>query len=108
MPTSDLSLHTVRRVPKKNPEDIELERRVRAHIRREMVDRGLGVNEAGRRMRLGGGTLSRILNEERGFGSGFILRVQRAFNIPAKMLLEEDPVDPALSEPGVPEPRHVK
>lgn len=96
-------------VPKKKPEDHEIERRVRAHIRREMVERQIGVNEAGRRLGLGGGTLSKILSETRGFGSGFILLVQRAFKIPAKMLLEEDPTDPALLAPGVPdEPTTVK
>jgi hypothetical protein len=92
----------LRPVPKKNPEDHEIERRVRAHIRREMVERQIGVNEAGRRLGVKEGTLSRILSESRGFGSGFILRVQRAFKIPAKMLLEEDPADPALLAPGVP------
>ena len=76
---------------KKNAEDVELEARVRAHIRREMVERHLGVNEAARRLGVNGGTLSRILNEERGFGSGFILKVQRAFSLPAKLLLEEAP-----------------
>jgi hypothetical protein len=94
---------TIRPVPKKNAEDHEIERRIRAHIRREMVEREIGVNEAGRRLGVKEGTLSRILSESRGFGSGFILRVQRAFKIPAKMLLEEDPTDPALLAPGVPE-----
>ena len=93
---------TVDGVKKKNAEDVELESRVRGHIRREMVERHLGVNEAGRRMGLGDGTLSRILNEERGFGSGFILRVQRAFQIPAKLLLEEDP-EPRFMAAGVPD-----
>lgn len=90
------------RVPKKNAEDLEIERRVRAHIRREMVDRGIGVNEAGRRLGVSPGTLSKILSETRGFGSGFILRVQRAFSIPSKMLIEEDPEDARLLAPGVP------
>lgn len=102
MPTRTKRPDSVAPVPRKNAEDHEIERRVRAHIRREMVDRGLGVNEAGRRLGLGDGSLSKILNETRGFGSGFILRVQRAFKIPAKMLIEEDPSDPALLAPGVP------
>jgi hypothetical protein len=102
VPSQLRDVPTIRRVSSKNAEDREIERRVRAHIRREMVERGLGVNEAGRRLGLGDGTLSKILNETRGFGSGFILRVQRAFKIPAKMLLEEDPTDPSLLEPGVP------
>lgn len=102
MPSCVVGRSTVARVPKKNAEDHEIERRVRAHIRREMVEREIGVNEAGRRLGVGEGTLSKILNETRGFGSGFILRVQRAFKIPAKTLLEEDPGDPRLNEPGIP------
>lgn len=87
---------------RKNEEDQELESRIRGHIRREMVERELGVNEMGRRLGLGGGTLSRILNEERGFGSGFVLRVLRKLTIPAKILLEEDP-SPRFMAPGVPD-----
>jgi hypothetical protein len=104
MPTQRGAGPRVRPVPKKNAEDLEIERRVRAHIRREMIERGIGVNAAGRKLGVAGGTLSKILNETRGFGSGFILRVQRAWAIPSKMLLEEDPQDPALLAPGVPEP----
>jgi hypothetical protein len=104
MPTTEEATMSMRRVPKKNAEDHEIERRVRAHIRREMVERGIGVNGAGRRLNVAPGSLSRILNETRGFGPGFILRVQRAFQIPSKMLIEEDPADPKLLEPGVPEP----
>lgn len=86
----------------KNAEDQEIEARIRGHIRREMVERGLGVNEAGRKLGLGNGTLSRILSEERGFGSGFILRVQRAWAIPSKLLIEEDP-EPRFMACGIPE-----
>ncbi len=89
-------------VPKKTTEDHEIEARVCGHIRREMVERGLGVNATGRRLGLGGGTLSKILNGERGFKAGFLLRLQRAFRLPAKMLLEEDPPSEFM-RPGVPE-----
>ncbi len=87
---------------KKKPEDREIENRVRGHIRREMVDRKLGVNETTRRLKLQQGSLSKILNEQRGMSPGLLLLVQRAFSIPAKELLEEDP-EPRFMVPGVPE-----
>lgn len=86
---------------KKSREDHEIEERIRGHIRREMVDREIGVNDAGRRLGLAQGTLSRILTGERGFAAGFILRVQRAFHVSAKDLLEEDP-EPRFMATGVP------
>lgn len=83
---------TVTAVPKKkSAEDHEIENRVRGWIRSEMVERGISVNRANAKIGLAHGTLSRILNEERGFGAGFVLKVQRAFNIPSKLLLEENP-----------------
>jgi len=102
MPTHHLGRRSVGAMARKNEEDQELEARVRGHIRREMVERGLGVNEAGRKLGLGDGTLSRILNEERGFGSGFLLRVQRKLTIPSKLLLEEDP-ERVYMKVGVPD-----
>jgi hypothetical protein len=102
IPRKDPSAPTVRRVSRKNADDIEIERRVRAHIRREMEERRIGTNEAGRRLNVRPGTLSKILTEQRGFGSGFILRVMRGFTIPAKLLIDEDPPDRFMA-PGVPE-----
>jgi transcriptional regulator with XRE-family HTH domain len=78
-------------VQRKNSEDLEIERRVRAYIREEMIERGIGVNEMGRRLGLKEGTLSRILSEQRGFGSGFILRTYRALKVKAVNFLESDP-----------------
>lgn len=89
---------------RKSAEDLEIERRVRGWIRKEMWDRKLGVNATSRRLGVGQGMLSRLLNEQRGFGPGLLLKVRREFGIPAKILLEEDP-EPRFLAPGIPEPR---
>jgi hypothetical protein len=67
---------TMPRMAKKSDEDREMEARLRGYVRQEMFQRRISLNEAGRRMGLGAGTLSKILSETRGFGSGFILRVR--------------------------------
>jgi hypothetical protein len=87
---------------RKCAEDLEIERRVRGWIRKEMIERKLGVNAANRRLDLGTGVLSRILNEQRGFGPGLLLKVRREFGIPAKILMEEDP-EPQFLVAGVPD-----
>ena len=58
-------------VSRKNAEDLEIEARVRGHVRRELAEREITVNEGARRLGLGEGSLSKILTEKRGFGSGF-------------------------------------
>ena len=93
--------HTIPHVERKSLEDHEIENRIRGHIRRELVERKISLNEGGRRVGVKGGTLSRILSEKRGFKAGFVLKVMRGFTIPSKMLVEEDP--PAkFMVPGVP------
>jgi transcriptional regulator with XRE-family HTH domain len=87
---------------RKSSEDLEIERRVRGWIRKEMVERGLGVNATSRRLGIGAGMLSRLLNEQRGFGPGLLLKVRREFGVPAKLLLEEDP-EPRFMSSGVPD-----
>jgi hypothetical protein len=88
-------------VPKKTPEDRELEARVCAHIRQQMVERRLGVNAMGRKLGMKGGTLSKILWGERGLGSGYIMTVHRALSIHGNILLDEDPPK-RFYEPGPP------
>ena len=102
MPHFQRGSPTVPSMAKKKPEDREIENRVRGHIRREMVSRRLGVNETTRRLRLQQGSLSKILNEQRGMSPGLLLVVQRAFAIPSVQLLEEDP-EPCFMVPGVPD-----
>lgn len=107
MPRAPMASASIPRVPNKSSDDVEIENRVRGHIRAEMIDRGLGVNAMNEKLGLGRGVLSKILNEERGFKAGFVLRVLRKLTVPAKILLEEDPED-RFMEPGVPDPRMPK
>lgn len=90
---------------RKSELDHEIERRVRGYIREEMVERGVGVNEMGRRLGMKGGTLSRILREERGIGPGFILQAYKALKVKAGDFLEQDPAPRfmAVGSPDVPE-----
>ncbi len=55
----------------------------------------------GRTLGLGRGVLSKILNEQRGFGSGFILRVMRGLQIKPHPLVDTDP-EGMYMVPGVP------
>lgn len=95
---------------RKSEEDRELEDRVRAWIRFEIVERGISQNEMERRLGLTEGRLSKILTSTRGFKSGLILLVIRRIGIRAAQLILEDPpggtqqspasTSPAAGQPG--------
>lgn len=99
--------------PRKTPEDLELEERVRAWLRYEIEERGISQNEMERKLGLGTGTLNKILKGSRGFSPGLILLVIRKVGIRAAQLLQEDPpshrraedperASPATGHPGKP------
>jgi len=78
-------------VGKKSEEDLEVEARIRAHLRQQMEERHITIAELARRIRTDDGNVNRILKGGRGLGLGIALRICRGLKITASRLLEEDP-----------------
>lgn len=90
-PRSATRRQTVGPVPK-TPEDLEAERRIRAHLRQQMAERRITQTELARRIGRDDGDITRLLSGERGIRSlGLVLRICRVLKISATRLLEEDP-----------------
>lgn len=77
----------------KSPEDLEVEARIRAHLKQQMAERQIHQTELAHRIGCDDGNITRILKGERGFGLGQALRISRALKITPTRLLEEDPPD---------------
>lgn len=79
-------------VPKKTPEDLEAEARIRAHLRQQVKERNITPTELARRIGADDGNITRILKGTRGIKSlGQVLRICREMKLTATRLLEEDP-----------------
>jgi plasmid maintenance system antidote protein VapI len=76
---------------KKSAEDLEVEARIRAHLRQQMLERRINIAELARRIRTNDGNVNRILQGGRGLGLGIAIRICRGLQITPTRLLEEDP-----------------
>lgn len=74
----------------KSSEDLEVEARIRGHIRQQMKERGINQAELARRIGTTEATASRILSGHRGIGVGMALKIARGLHITPSRLLEED------------------
>lgn len=79
------------KMPRKTEDELEVGARIRAHLRREMKQRGIDAAELARKIEADDGNIYRILDGSRLPGLGQILRICRGLKINPTMLLEEDP-----------------
>ncbi len=77
---------------RKTPTDLEVEERIRAHVRCGMADHGISRAELARRAHAHPSEISRLLSSaRRSIRPGFLLRISIALQITPTRLLEEDP-----------------
>ncbi len=69
----------------------KVERRVAAHVRQQMVKRGLGTNGMARRLDVQKSYISRLLNDYRGADAAFVARMHLKLGMSADIILDEDP-----------------
>ena len=81
--------------PRRTEDDLQVEARIRAHLKQRMSRRGIGNNEAARLLDYDPGYLSRFLNGHRGVSAVFVYRVCRVFGIDPDILLNVDLPAPA-------------
>ncbi len=83
---------SVARVGQKSADDLEIEARIRAHLRQQMKERGITQTELARRIGADDGNIKRILSGERGIKSlGQVKRICSALKLTPTRLFEEDP-----------------
>ncbi len=75
----------------KNPWELEIQRRVKAHVEAQMLRRGINKAEVARRIGVSQSNLGRMLSGQRGMSAGVVLGVSRKFGIDGHVLLNEDP-----------------
>jgi hypothetical protein len=87
--------------PRKSPEEIQVEDRVRAHVRQYMVRKRIGLNRLADRLGMHKGTLSKIL-----YGGGvdahFLWRLRSKLHLDLNDVIEEPIKDESLYRPGPP------
>jgi hypothetical protein len=88
-------------VPRKSAPELEVEKRIAAHVRRYMVQRRIGLSKLARRLEMHKGTVSKILWLDRGIDAYFVWAVHVRLHISADVLLEDDP-DQEFFRPGPP------
>jgi transcriptional regulator with XRE-family HTH domain len=92
------------RMAGKSEDDVSAMRRIRAHFRQQMAERGLSQNELGSRCGLSSGTISKIMTADRGVKVGIVLKLLRGLGISGTRLLEENPPEQFFNGDPVPPP----
>lgn len=89
-------------------EDREAMRRIRAHFRQQMEERGLSQNLLAAHCGISSGTISKIMTSDRGTKVGIVLKLLLGLGISATRLLEENPPDRFFEDEPVPPPLRRK
>lgn len=76
---------------RKSEGDLQIEERIRAHVREEMHDREITKAELARLADINDGHLGRILDGERGIGFVVLLKLCRGLKISPTRMLESNP-----------------
>jgi hypothetical protein len=100
--------YSASRMAGKSEEDRDAMRRIRAHLRQQMKERGISQNEIGARCKMSSGTISKIMADDRGIKVGMVLKLLVGLGISATRLLEENPAPEFFNGDPIPPPLRPK
>lgn len=69
----------------------QIEKRVAAHVREQMVEHDLGTNAMARKLKVQRSYISRLLNKSRGADAAFVARMHKELGISANVILDDNP-----------------